>query len=72
MVDACGAGNAYCVGFIVGWAQTNDLRLAGLYGAVAASFLVEQVGLPPVGPDYRTEAQRRLAVLQGQARLVKD
>lgn len=66
VVDACGAGNAYCGGFIVGWAQTNDLRLAGLYGAVAASFLVEQVGLPPVRPDYRAEAQRRLATLQAK------
>jgi len=64
VVEPCGAGNAYCGGFIVGWVQTGDLRLAGLYGAVAASFLVEQVGLPPVGLDYRREAQRRLALLQ--------
>ena len=66
VIEPCGAGNAYCGGFIVGWVQTGDLRLAGLYGAVAASFLVEQVGLPPVGPDYRAEARRRLALLQRQ------
>jgi len=64
VVEPCGAGNAYCGGFLVGWVQTGDLRMAGLYGAVAASFLVEQVGLPPVGPDYRQEARRRLAWLQ--------
>lgn len=68
VVDACGAGNAYCGGFLVGWVQTGDLRLAGLYGAVAASFLVEQVGLP--APDlltHRREAQRRLHRLYDQA-----
>jgi cytidine kinase len=67
VVDACGAGNAYCGGFLVGWVQTGDLRLAGLYGAVAASFLVEQVGLPP--PKllvHRREAQHRLHLLQNQ------
>jgi sugar/nucleoside kinase (ribokinase family) len=68
VVDACGAGNAYCGGFLVGWVQTGDLRLAGLYGAVSASFLVEQVGLPVPDLLYqRKEAQRRLALLQPQA-----
>ena len=64
VVEPCGAGNAYCGGFLVGWLQTGDLRSAGLYGAVAASFLLEQIGLPPVGPDYATLAQQRLAELQ--------
>jgi sugar/nucleoside kinase (ribokinase family) len=67
VVDPCGAGNAYCGAFLVGWVQTGDLRLAGLYGAVAASFLVEQIGLPPPGPDYQAEAARRLAHLQPSA-----
>jgi cytidine kinase len=71
VVDACGAGNAYCGGFLVGWVQTGDLRRAGLYGAVAASFLVEQVGLPPPRlAEQRQEAQRRLAVLQHQSHQV--
>lgn len=63
VVDPTGAGNAFCGGFLAGWAQTGDLRLAGLYGAVSASFLVEQVGLPRAG--WRDEeAKRRLAVLE--------
>lgn len=61
VVDATGAGNAFGGGLLVGWVESGDLRTAGRYGAVAAGFLVEQVGLPPVGPDYRAEAQRRLA-----------
>ena len=64
VVEPCGAGNAYCGGFLVGWLQTGDLRSAGLYGAVAASFLLEQIGLPPAGPNYITLAQQRLAELQ--------
>lgn len=68
VVDACGAGNAYCGAFLVGWVQTGDLRLAGLYGAVAASFLVEQIALPPARLlIQRAEAQRRLKALQPQA-----
>jgi sugar/nucleoside kinase (ribokinase family) len=63
VVDATGAGNAFGGGLLVGWVETGDLRTAGRYGAVAASFLVEQVGLPPPGPDYRAEARRRLAAL---------
>ena len=68
VVDPCGAGNAYCGGFLAGWVQSRDLRTSGLYGAVAASFLLEQVGLPPANlAMQRAEAQKRLAHLQGLA-----
>lgn len=63
VVDPVGAGNAYCGALLVGWLETGDLRLAGMYAAVAASFLVEQYGLPAPRPDLRAEADRRLAVL---------
>ena len=66
VVDTVGAGNAYCGGFLVGWAQTHDLVTAGLYGAVAASFLVEQVGVPAVTPAVRAEGRRRLEALRPQ------
>jgi sugar/nucleoside kinase (ribokinase family) len=70
VVDPTGAGNAFCGGFLVGWVQTGDLRLAGLYGVVAASFLVEQVGLPSPRPEIRAEARRRLAALEPQAQKI--
>lgn len=63
VVDPVGAGNAYCGALLVGWLEMGDLRLAGLYAAVAASFLVEQYGLPAPRPDLRQEAARRLADL---------
>jgi sugar/nucleoside kinase (ribokinase family) len=61
-----GAGNANCGAFLVGWQRTRDLRTAGRHGAVAASFLVEQVELPQPGVDYRAEAHRRLAAIAGK------
>jgi len=64
VVDPVGAGNAYCGGFLVGWAQTGDLATAGLYGAVAASFLVEQIGIPILTIEIQKEAQRRLAQIR--------
>jgi cytidine kinase len=64
VVDPIGAGNAFCGGFLAGWVQTGDLRLAGLYGVIAASFLVEQIGLPRSPASKGPEAQRRLAILQ--------
>jgi sugar/nucleoside kinase (ribokinase family) len=63
VVDPTGAGNAFCGGFVAGWVKTGDICTAGLYGAVAASFLVEQVGLPQSGLDLVETAQKRLAVL---------
>jgi sugar/nucleoside kinase (ribokinase family) len=60
VVDPVGAGNAYCGGFLVGWCQTKDLKTAGVYGAVAASFLVEQVGVPALDPEVEAKVQLRI------------
>jgi sugar/nucleoside kinase (ribokinase family) len=64
--DPVGAGNAFCGAFLVGWVQTADLRTAGLYGSVAASFLVEQVGLPEPRSGLVGEAKERLARLKAE------
>ncbi|MEM7114609.1 MAG: PfkB family carbohydrate kinase [Chloroflexota bacterium] len=64
VVDPVGAGNAFCGAFLVGWVKTADLRLAGQYGCVAGSFLVEQIGVPAPRPALAAEAQQRLARLQ--------
>lgn len=63
VVDQVGAGNAYCGGFLVGCLETGDVRLAGQYASVAASFLVEQYGLPGPRPNIRAQAAERLAEL---------
>lgn len=68
VVDPTGAGNAYCGGFVVGWCETGDLQMAGIYGAVAASFMIEQIGLPAATSGncfaYKDEAQKRLWAAQ--------
>ncbi|MCC7361243.1 MAG: hypothetical protein IT317_17285 [Anaerolineales bacterium] len=64
-----GAGNAYCGGFLTGWVATGDLRAAGLRGAVSASFVLEQVGLPLPSAELRAAAQARYAALSARARL---
>ncbi|KAF6817415.1 PfkB family carbohydrate kinase [Colletotrichum plurivorum] len=46
VVDATGAGNAFVGAFSVTYRRTWDGLLASAYGAVAASFVVEQVGPP--------------------------
>ena len=70
-VDLVGAGNAYCGGFLVGWVETGDLITAGLYATVSASFLVQQVGLPPFHPGLTEEAQFRLERLRSVVREIK-
>jgi cytidine kinase len=60
VVDPTGAGNAYCGGFLVSWLETGDLAEAGLRAAVAASFLLEQPGVPVVERSLQEEAVRRL------------
>jgi len=46
VVDPTGGGNAFCGGFCVGWIQSGDLVTAAMYGNIAASFVIEQYGLP--------------------------
>ena len=66
VVDPIGAGNAFCGGFLVGWCETGDLETAGMYGAVSASFLVEQIGLPLYSGELLEEAQRRLDAIRSK------
>jgi cytidine kinase len=67
-----GAGNAYCGGFLVGWVETHNLVTAGLQGAVSASFILEQVGVPVVGSETRAEARERLRALQPRVELLAN
>lgn len=49
VVDTTGAGNAFLGGAAIGYLKHGDLLTATGYGTVAASFVVETVGLPEVG-----------------------
>lgn len=60
VVDPTGAGNSYGGGLSVGWALTTDARLAGSYGAVAAKYLVERVGIPTITTELKADSQKLL------------
>ena len=66
VIDPTGAGNAFCGGFLAGWVQTGNLESAGLFGVVAASFMVEQIGLPEPRSDWPEVARSRFNLLQHQ------
>lgn len=61
IIDQTGAGNTYCGGFLAGWLQTGSLKTAGAYGAVAASFALETIGVADIeAPDTLEKRDARL------------
>jgi sugar/nucleoside kinase (ribokinase family) len=62
-VDPTGCGDAFCGGFLVGLAETGDLRTALAHGAVSAAFVAEDHGAAHALEIDRAEAKRRLAAL---------
>lgn len=46
VVDPTGAGNAFLGALVIGMQETGSYIEAAKYGQVAASFVIEQVGLP--------------------------
>jgi len=67
IVDQTGAGNTYCGAFLVGWLRTGDLRTAGHYGAVAASFCLEEIGVLHWDVSKIAERDARFAALTAEA-----
>ncbi len=66
LVDGTGAGDSFCGGVLAGITQTNDHMDALLYGAVSASFCVENFGFTSLSNATSEEAQYRLALLRPQ------
>jgi sugar/nucleoside kinase (ribokinase family) len=62
-LDPTGCGDAFCGGFLVGLAESGDLRTAMAHGAVAAAFAGEDHGAAHLLRIDREEARRRLAAL---------
>jgi sugar/nucleoside kinase (ribokinase family) len=60
LVDVTGAGNAYCGGFLVGLGEKLGVLEAALYGAVSASFAIQQFGVPDFDAETFSEAKGRL------------
>lgn len=66
VVDVTGAGNAYCGGFVVSWAETGQVLEAACRGAVSASFALEQFGALYSFEQIRERAEQRLEILKRQ------
>jgi sugar/nucleoside kinase (ribokinase family) len=64
VLDARGAGDAFCGGLCVGLARTGDPVRAAAYGAVSASFVVEATDPLAVLDADRGETARRLAYVR--------
>ena len=60
VLDPTGAGDAYCGGFGIGLCQLDDPVSAGLYGTVAASFVIEGFGADHALRYGPPDARRRL------------
>lgn len=58
--DVTGAGDAFCGGFLVGWLETGDPVQAARYGAVSASFVLEDFGALYALRYGRSNAEARL------------
>lgn len=69
-VDPTGAGDAYCGGFTVGYAETRDPVEAAVYGTVAASYTVESDGLPLRRPAPRADAEARAEAVRSRVRRI--
>ncbi len=63
-VDPTGAGDAFCGGFLVGYAQTGDAFEAALRGTVSSSFVVEGFDARYGLRFQRRDAERRLERLR--------
>jgi ribokinase len=64
-VDPTGCGDAFCGGFLVGLAETGDLRAAMAHGTVAAGFVAADHGASHALAIGRDAARERLAALVG-------
>jgi ribokinase len=65
-VDATGAGDAFCGGFVAALANGLDPETAARYGAVAASYTIERFGVP--SPRIRSPEDWRQRLARTQSR----
>ena len=64
VVDPTGAGNAFLGGYVAGWLREGSVKAALCYGAVASSFAIEQIGLPPSEAVNAEAGEARLQSLK--------
>lgn len=64
VVDPTGAGNAFLGGFAVGFQETGDFVQAAMYGQIAASLVIEQIGVPELRGQAENETWNGVHIRQ--------
>jgi sugar/nucleoside kinase (ribokinase family) len=62
--DLTGAGDSFCGGFTIGYAQSKDSISAALFGTVSASYIIEGFGGLHALEIDREMAEERLKTLK--------
>ncbi len=62
VIDPTGAGNAYGGGWCAGWHASQDARVAGCQGTVAAALMISHAGMPPLTAATRQQAAELLEI----------
>jgi sugar/nucleoside kinase (ribokinase family) len=68
VVDATGAGDAFCGGFLAGFARTGDAIEGALHGTVAAAFALAAAGPAALATVEPATAAARLGALRPRVR----
>ena len=71
VIDVTGAGDAFCGGFLVGLAQTQEPLLAAKMGLVSASFVIEGYGALYALGRSQQQALARLNTLEAGLTLMR-
>jgi sugar/nucleoside kinase (ribokinase family) len=71
VVDATGAGDAFCGGFLAAYARSGDATEGAVHGTIAASFALAAVGPAALASVDAAVAAARLAALRPRVRRVR-
>lgn len=71
VVDAVGAGNAYCGGFLAAYQQNFDLATCAACGAASASLMIEQWGMPDWRGELLQITHERAAAVKAKVNAVR-
>jgi hypothetical protein len=73
VIDPTGGGNGFLGGFAVGLVRSGgDLVQAALWGSVAASYCIEQVGMPELSHDANSGERWNGSVVQDRLEQLKQ
>ena len=71
VVSPVGAGNAFCGGFLAGYAQEKEILRAAGMGAVSASLIIEQYGMPDITEEMIDKAEKRLETIMRRIKSIQ-